>query len=556
MKNRILIISTLLVSLIYVMSSCQQVEDLTPSVSRFGINSITASFPGDDSSDNNFTSEIDYDNKVIKIVFPYNYPLTSDKVLTMADLTKVRVKANLDDNVSLSPALLYMDLSKENYITITDQSKNKSDYKVVAEIRKSAAAVITSFDIRDLGLSGVIDEDKKTISIISIDPIGEAFANVSISHGATLDPDPRIAKVDFDNDVEISVIAQDGVTKNVYTVRKAVPEKVEFGIRAGSAKVLWAKKLQADLGVTALNITGGIAVTDDYVVVNTRGEASIYLDKKTGANIGKMPNMGSVLGNLTNFYSTSDDNNNILVCNLAPGAGTFKIWKFKGVDANPEVFIDWSNSGAKAVGRKVSVKGSIDGNAIITAALMGGDMQFARWVVVDGTLVSHTPEIITINGIGGAWTNNADVVHSSSTDLSADYFVSYYAAPRKVAWVDGKTNSVKAWGPEINSNWIQNAVDHAVFNNCQYVVSNSINSFTWGSDDSIYLFDASGTSTFTEPIWKAPIGTYGGKDNGGTNANGTGDVALKVSKDGYYMHLYFMFTNGQVVCVQYDCIKM
>ena len=118
MKNRILIISTLLVSLIYVMSSCQQVEDLTPSVSRFGINSITASFPGDDSSDNNFTSEIDYDNKVIKIVFPYNYPLTSDKVLTMADLTKVRVKANLDDNVSLSPALLYMDLSKENYIKV------------------------------------------------------------------------------------------------------------------------------------------------------------------------------------------------------------------------------------------------------------------------------------------------------------------------------------------------------------------------------------------------------------------------------------------------------
>lgn len=556
MKNRILIILAFLGSILYVLSSCQQVEDLTPSVSRHGINSLTATFYGDVSSDNNFTSEIDYENKIITIVFPYNYPILSDNVLTMQDLTKIRVKANLDDNVSISPSLLYLDLSKENYVTITDQRKEKIDYKVVAEIRKSAKAAITSYVIKDLGLSGIIDEDKKTISIISIETIGEALANVSISHGATLEPDPRKIPQNYDKDVKITVVAQDGKTKNIYTVRKAVPEKVELGIRAGSAKVLWAKKLQADLGITALNLTGGIAVTDDYVVLNTRGEASIYLDKKTGVKIGSMPNMGPVLGSTTNFYSTADDNNNILVCNLAPNGGTFKIWKFKGVNANPEVFIDWSNSGATAVGRKVSVKGSIDGNAIITAPLMGANRQFARWVVVNGVLVSPTPEIITISGIEGPWNNNVDVVYSSSTDLFADYFVAYYALPRKPAWVDGKTNTVKAWGPEISANWIQNAVDHAMFNNNSYVASNSINSFTWGSDDSIYLFDASVASTFTAPIWKAPIGTYGGKDNGGTNANATGDVVLKVSKDGYYMHLYFMFTNGQVVCVQYDCIKM
>ena len=95
-----------------------------------------------------------------------------------------------------------------------------------------------------------------------------------------------------------------------------------------------------------------------------------------------------------------------------------------------------------------------------------------------------------------------------------------------------------------------------IFNNAAYVVSNSINSFTWGSDDSIYLFDASSTTTFGTPIWQAPIGVYGGKDNGGENTNGTGDVALKISSDGYYMFLYFMFTNGCVVCVQFDCIDM
>ncbi len=555
MKNRILIISTLLVSLLYVISSCQEVEDLTPSVSRFGINSITASFPGDDGSDNNFTSEIDYDNKIITIIFPYNYPKTSENVLTMKDLTNLRVKANLDDNVSISPALLHMDLSKDNLITVTDQRKQKSNYKVVAEIRKSSEAIITSFELKEFGLSGIIDQDKKTISLISIESIGMTLADVSISHGASLDPDPRKVSLSYDNDVKVTVIAQNGTTKNVYTIRKEVPEKVDFGMRSGSAKVLWAKRLQADLGITDLNLTGGIAVTDNYVVVNTRNQASIYLDAKTGSKLGSISTMSPIIGGLVNFYSTADDNNNILVCNLAPNAGTFKVWKLKDVSSTPELFIDWSNSGSTAVGRKISVNGSIDGNAIITAPLMGANRQFARWVVVDGVLVSQTPEIISINGIGGAWNNNADVVYSSATNLSADYFVSYYAAPRKFAWVNGSTNTVKAWGPEISANWIQNAADYVLFNNCPYVASNSINSFTWGSDDSIYLFDASSTSTFTSPIWQAPIGTYGGKDNAGANANGTGDVALKVSKDGYYMYLYFMFTNGQVVCVQYDCIK-
>jgi hypothetical protein len=175
--------------------------------------------------------------------------------------------------------------------------------------------------------------------------------------------------------------------------------------------------------------------------------------------------------------------------------------------------------------------------------------------VKNGALVSTTPTKITIGGIeGDSWGYNADVVYKDPSDINSDYFVAYYTAPRKLGWVDGNTNTVKAWGPEVNPNWIVNAVDYAVFNNNAYVVHNTVNSFTWGSDDSIFLFDASSTNSISTPIWIAPIGTYGGKDNAGQNANGTGDVALRVSDDGYYMHMYFMFTNGQVVCVQFDAI--
>jgi len=525
-------------------------------VARDGINSLNASFYGDESSENNFSSEIDYQNGIITIVFPYNYPRTSSNVLTMDDLKNVRIEANLDDNVMVSPPLLYMDLTQENFITVTDQSKTKKDYKVVAEIRKSAEARITDFSMNALGISGIIDEANKTISLISIDLIGEVLAQVSISHGATISPDPRVTSLDYDQDVVLTVTAQNGVDKVNYTIRKDVPNKVERGMRNGSAKILWTKKLQSDLGITTLHNTTSLAVTKDYVVLNTRNEPGMLLDRKTGAKVGTMSNMGSIQGGLTNFFATADDGNNILISNLAPNAGTYKIWRFKDVDDTPELYIDWSTSGATAIGRKLSIKGSLDGDAIITAAIMGAAKSFARWQVKNGVLLSQTPEIIAINGIDGAWNNNADVVATDPTDLTADYFISYYSAPRKFAWVDGKTNTVKALGPEISSNWIQNAADYTVFNNNAYAVNMSINSFTWGSDDKVYLHDASAVTTFTEPIWTTPIGTYGGKDNGGTNTNGTGDAILKVSSDGYYMYLYFMFTNGCVVCVQYDCIDM
>ena len=552
MKNKILSIVTIL-TLFMGWNSCQKVEDLTPSVSREGINSITASFDNDESAENLFTSEIDYTKGVITVVFPYNYPRTSDNVLTSEKLKHVRVQANLDDNVTISPSILYMDLTKENYIKVIDQSKKKKTYKVVGEIRKSNEAKITNFELKELGLSGVIDENTHSISLISADIIGARIASVNVSHGAKMSPDPTKEALNYDNNVTITVTAQDGKATASYTVKKALPNKTDLGIRKGSAKILWVRKLQADLGITLTNLTGGIAATKDYLVINTRTLNSIYLDRKTG-NIAGTIDLGDKAGSLTNFYNTCDDNDNILLCNLSPNAGSFKVWRIKGVTGTPEPFIDWN--GGIAMGRKLSVKGSIDGDAIITGAIMGTGNKFARWQVKGGILQSQTPEIITISGIGGPWVNNCDVVHTSATDLSADYFASFYADPRKFAWVDGKTNVVKNWGPAISSNWIMNAADYVVFNKCPYAVHNSVNSFVWGTDDSVYLYDVSTAAGLAENIWQAEIGKYGGKENGGQNANGTGDVALKVSDNGYYMYLYFMFTNGCVVCVQFDCINM
>lgn len=549
MKNRYISILASVV-MILGLASCQSPEELMPSVSRQGVNSITASFPDDESDDNKFTSEIDYTNQVITIVIPYNYPLTSSIVMTPDKLTKMRVKANLDDNVTVSPALLYMDLSRENYITITDQTKKKIEYKVVAEIRKSNACQITKYNIPSLGISGIIDEANKRISLISVDNIGEALADVAISHGATIAPDPSKQVLNYDQEFAVVVTAQNGVDRATYTVRKDIPRKVESGLRANSLKILWAKKL-VDLGITTKDMTTGIAALDDYLVINTRAENSLYLDAKTGTLVGSV-DLGADKGSVVNFYATSDDGNNILVSNLTPNAGSvFKINKINGVNGTVEPFISFSTP--LAMGRKISVSGNIESNAIITAPVYGSDGNFARWQVVDGVLVSQTPEMVKANG--SKFVLNADIVYSDPSDVNSDYFAAYYAAPYKFAWYNGTTHEAKYYGNVISSNWIINAADYVVFNKASYAIHNSVNSFTWGTDDSIYMYDLNGSS-LTNTIKVCDSGLYGAKALGGQNPNGTGDVAFRVSKDGYYLYAYFMFTNGYVVCAQFDCIDM
>ena len=323
--------------------ACQSPEDLTPSISREGINSITASFPDDNSDDNKFSSEIDFVNHVITIVIPYNYPLTSTNVMTLDKLTKMRVKANLDDNVTIEPALLYLDLSKENNIILTDQKKQKIPFKIVAEIRKSNACAITKYEIPSMGLVGIIDEATKKISLITTDEVGSVLATVVVSHGATISPDPSKQAINYDQNFTVTVTAQDGKTKATYTVKKEVPQKTELGLRPGSLKLLWAKKL-VDLGITSKNMTTGIAAIDKYLVINTRAENSVYLDAKTGAVAGSI-DLGANKGSLVNFYATADAGNNILISNLTPNAGpTFIINKISGVNGTVEPFINYTTT--------------------------------------------------------------------------------------------------------------------------------------------------------------------------------------------------------------------
>ena len=173
MNNKILI--AFLAAFFAILSGCQTPDELLPSVSRNGVNSIVATF---EDGTGEFTGIVSAESNEIIIPVPFYFPESSNNEVSVSQLSRMRMKANLDDNVTLSPSLLYMDLTKDNVITITDQRKQRKEYIVRAEIRKSNKNLIEEFKVPSLGLTGIINEADQTISLIAIGDLEPATAEV------------------------------------------------------------------------------------------------------------------------------------------------------------------------------------------------------------------------------------------------------------------------------------------------------------------------------------------------------------------------------------------
>lgn len=425
---------------------------------------------------------------------------------------------------------------------------------------------ITSFVVEAYELTGVIDHDARTIGLVYTEDWSDMSASVEVSTWATVTPDPAAPRA-YDPPVTFTVTSYDGTSTSVYTVSKVLPPKRSSGFRPGSEKLMWAKKLAADLGITTLHLTGGMAVTNEYVVLNTRAEASVYVNRLTGEKIGAIDLGPDVTGSLVNFYNTADADGNILINNLITASGDFKVWRLNAVTGTPAPYITYNSS--VPIGRKLSIKGSLDGDAVITVGInSASSSSFARWKVTGGALVSQTPEIVTISDL--SWSNNnVDIVSSSATNANADYFVASYSN-NTIAWIDGATNQSRKKLPAMDGNYIANAIDYTVFNGVPYILWNHANSFDWGTSDEICLAEAINVNDFTATYaagaapavggaikWMLPAGTYSPWTSLGIqNSNGTGDVAFKVSADGYYLYVYFMYTNGHAVCYRFDCFDI
>ena len=555
-------------------AACQEPEVLVPAEANKGINNLTVypTWDGYHTADaTGFTSKIDYEKRVITIQVPYTLPVESDNVQKLEDYKKVWVQFNLDDNATLEPKLTTIDLTQTYKVTLTDQKKEQSEWTIKAALAKSSACDIESFAIPSLGLTAVIDKSSATASLIYFEQLQNVFAEVVVSPHAKIVPDPATTAFwcSPDEPKKFTVIAQDGVTSREWTLQQTEPARVEEGIRPESGKMLWTTKLSA-AGVAKLDMTTGIAVTDDYVILNTRGEDPIVLDAKKGTTVGTM-SLGSIKGATSSYYMTSDHKGHIVINNRVPDdGGVFRVWRMRDINSTPELFIEYATT--DVYGDHISVWGDVYGDATVQAAYCGwtstGSTSTLTWTVKDGQTVSMQPYWCQISGVGG-WTNG-DAIRLG-TDATADFLACGYSM-NKLTWVDGATNAALNYVQgTLTGNEGMKAVDAVPFNGINYVAATMETFFTWGVAGGMWVMEAKYPQTFSGSLeldasldpdcvvygldrGEGGYGIYGGRANDGTNGNAIQDVKLHVTKDGYFMYAYFMFCNGYVGCIQFDCI--
>lgn len=556
-------------SLLLGAQACHDPEELVSNGDPKGILGLTAKIVGDDSSENNFSSIIDYDNHTITVVFPYNYPRPSDELFDIENAANCRLTASLATNARIEPALTTLDLRKENRITVTNAQKERLPFTIKSEIRKSEECELKELELAN-GTVGIVDNvEHKVYLVTADDTVDPQTAEYEVSYHATVVPD--IAVEDFDylaEDAKITVVAQNGVDKQEYTFTKGEPNKLRYGIREGSVKLLWDKPWN-EVGLTKADVQRGMAISGDYLVLNETGVMqAVILNLKNGRDTGKRLDMSGIINGL-NYTMTSDEAGHILVMNKWDNKNYTKIWLFRDIDSQPEILV---NGNIYGTGSRISAFGDVtkDGALIMISEQ---DPIFYRYRFIDG--VMQPVETVKVNGLTGNPWGSWDVALINPLDPKTDYFMSgnfYYNNQHYPLFINGTNNVVgyngliTTWktldeAPKDSENWNKTANDYKVFNNSQFFFYNVVNAQTWGVCDMLWLMDVSGGNLETHAIDFTEKGlnldkNVGAKSLGNQGCGGgCNDVRLSVSSNGFFMYAIYQFTNGHVGCVRVDCIK-
>jgi hypothetical protein len=540
---------------------CQSPDDLISSTNSDGLNSLTTYFATGNHTSAAFKTTVTDITSDIVINIPYYYPEETDTTTT---ITAMRVIASMDDNCSLSPKLGILDLTQKNYFNYTNGKGETKKICITGAIKKLSGTQITYFSVPAndatgfAGVTGTIDQDNKIISLITVDDLSAVNVDYKLSPHATISPDPKTTVMNLNVSTQFTVTAQDGST-STYTVSKAAPEKIAYGYRSGSQTLLWAFDFTTKGFAWDGTNNASLASIGNNLIVNMgNGTTPIYFNRITGAKIGEITlGSASAAGCVTN-----DLNGNLLTCNYAADGNTFRIYRTKSVTTAPSVFISYSNSTGSILGRKMSVQGSIDGDAIISAELenANGSSSYVRWIVSGGTVGS--PEVITMTGIGG-WSSSVtigDIVYPT-TNPSDGYFTSFYDAD-VLRYMKGTTSQASLNPQSDGSAWgyNNNCLDVKSFNGAKYLSLCCVSHFPgWGMNTQLYLYDVTSMGQFTGTVdtslaltFKPTITSYNSSDG----VSATGDVLLVPSADGYSLTLYYIDNNCKALgAYQFDCIK-
>lgn len=550
----------LMLALALAFTGCAEEENVAPTANREGITSLSAYFTSGTYQDKLAaqlsTTSSETTDYVIPI--PYYYPEESDYVPS-EDMKNMKVTAKLENNCFLSPGLGVLDLTKKNEFTYTNPYGEQKKITISGQLTHLNKCAIKSFMAEPGDLSGVIDEDSKTISLVTMDDLSKMTADVVLDPHATISPDPSVPH-NFNDGFEFTVTADNGVDKSTYKVMKQIPQKMDNGYRAGSEKELFVNDMTT-LGVKDPNaIHPTLACVGNFVVLNLGdGSAPQYFRKATGSKVGTI-----ALGEAKATGAIASDNvGNMLICNFADNGQTLNIYKTNDVTKAPTKLISYTNGLGVGIGARLHVQGDLNSNAVITATPYSCNNAI-RWIVKDGR-VGNPENILMSVAAWGAQDDAAKVVGVDAEGKNGsivDYYQGgacqmYYLSDWKTPANLVQDNSGNAWG------YNTAAIDVRPFNKARYLALFEMGYWPdWGLTGHIYLYDASNPASVTGITDGSSMLKYAYTipDNFGSVGYASdgrfADVLVTPSEDGYFLYIFYASnTHLSFGGIQVDCIK-
>ncbi len=547
-------------------TACHDPEMVEPTAERQGLTSITAYFTSGQFVDQELAKLTVTDENATRYVIPvpYFYPETSDDETTEA-MKNVRVRAEIDNNCKIEPTLTILDLTQENHFTYTNAKGESRDIVITGERVKSSKCELLTFALTNPALSGVIDEASHTVSLISADDLSSVLGTAEVSAHATISPDPAAAPLNYNSPVEFTVTAHDGVTKQVYTVSKSIPEKIASGFNAETMTQIFNFDPVSNLGLpdySNLVYPSMAAIGGNLVISLGNGTTPIYLNRITGVKLGEI-NLGSAQAGAI----ASDEADHMLIANVAAAGATVNIYKTSSVTAAPTLFYSFTNDTDLPTSHKMKVIGDIDNDAMIVFTLPGVDgvTNSSRCFVLTvqgGVVVSKTT--LDLSGLGINWGPapvNTSTVVAASADGTQGYFHSQYSGST-FNWIKPDM-TLGASIADDNTGWglNPNCLDTKRFNNVDYAALLTVSHFpSWGMGPQLYLLNVNDKTQLTgASIDATPALAYYGKIDWyqtGAYAVAAGDVIIAPSADGFTLYIYYYDHNSGVIGgYRADCIK-
>lgn len=547
--------SVIILTGLYLFSSCAKIDsEFTVKSSSKVLTALQVNF-ADGTGGFHPTSTEPYGSD-ITVEIPWYYPEGSYHETSLDSLF---LTGTIPNSSYMRPAFGLTNLSSPKTYTLSAQDGSTQQYTITAVRKRSNKAEISSFKLKESGISGVVVNNKVIIPYTDAD-LSSQTAEVELSYYAKISPDPSQPH-DYSQPVQYTVTADDGTTK-VFSVQLGTPVKLAKGF--GSVKKLWYKSA-GDLGFEDYRQIS-IAVSGDYFLLPNSNEwvggSSIkYYNRKTGTFAGNLNVSGA-----DGIYSISNDKNGKIVgINNLYAGNNVCLYEWDNVNSAPRLLArtsGWSSVASAFYGRKLAVYGDISGNAVIMATTdgtnAGGANNVLKWTIRNGSVVSQDPEVINYPKIFG-YVAKAVPTGSNQTDD----FLFCSNVPSFMDYVSGASNTVQySFSPDFiaNPRGSTPALTYFEFNNAKFAAVTDASAYS----SAMHIFDVTDPSKISMSSTSSSYSSFHVFDGSSdyvacpsANLNVTGDIAVgPVSSDGFTMTVYFLVTNGGVVAYELNCIDV